>query len=220
MFLASLFFALPLTSVLVSVSLVVEPRQLPGNTSSQCELHIWPAERLDGTAFSLYNGLIRGRASGKEIEGAMEELLTPSSQITALREIDFVHELNLTENTKIIEHLEPVNHKTDNKIKSRRVKSSSNCYSELFIMQHWLVEDIVWGDRFISIFSFRDFQDRPYIIKTVKGDGGNKLKVFTQTETSRPFDAPQLVAAALRANFLEYSKKARKKLPRPVMSNS
>lgn len=80
-------------------------------------------------------------------------------------------------------------------------------------MQHMLVEDIVWGDRFNSTFMFRQFggDQRPQSV--VKGNGGNKLKVLTLAHEARPADAPQLVAAALRANFLEYAKNARQHIP-------
>ena len=78
--------------------------------------------------------------------------------------------------------------------------------------EHALVEDIVWGDRFLSTFLFRDFGGGAEPTRRVKGNGGNKLKVLTQTADARPADAPALVAAALRANFLEYAKDARAKL--------
>lgn len=179
-----------------------------GDGPSSCELHLWPAERLNGLGFSLYNGLIKGRASNKQIEGAMDDLVSPSAQVAALREADLVGNLGLPPGTRLVEHQESLDRKTLNKIRTRRASSSSPCYSELIVMQHMLIEDIVWGDRFLSTFMFRNFGDKPDAKHSVKGTGGNKLKVLTLAENARPADAPQLVAAALRANFMEYAKNA------------
>lgn len=179
---------------------------------TQCELHVWPAERLEGLAFRLYNGLIQGRASTDQIEGAMDDLVSPSVQVAALRDANVVSELGLPEHTRIIEHQEPLENKSLNKIRTRRAQSSSPCYAELIMMNHLLIEDIVWGDRFLSSFMFRNYGNRADATNSVKGRGGNKLKVLTQTDASRPADAAQLVAAALRANFLEFTKSARPKL--------
>ena len=176
--------------------------------AQQCELHIWPAERLKGHAFAM--GQITGRASGEEIEGAMTDLLDPTAQLGALRELDLMSALGLPADTKLIEHLEPLDRKTVNKVKTRRASSASQCYSELIIVEHKLTEDIVWGDRFQSSFAFRDFGDKAEVRTQVRGKGGNKLKILTLPETDRPADAVELVAAAVRGNFQEFARRVRR----------
>lgn len=212
MSLPNVLIALSLHGAAAQASAAPAPVVSPAGAAPRCELHVWPAERLEGVAFSVYNGLIQGRASERQIEGAMDDLLSPSSQIAALRDADLAGGLGLPTGTRMVEHPEPLDRKTLNKIKTRRAPSSSPCYSELIIMQHGLVEDIVWGDRFISTFMFRDFAEGAQAGRVFKGSGGNKLKVLTQAEASRPADAPQLVADALRANFREYAKNARAKM--------
>lgn len=176
--------------------------------TAQCELHVWPAERFNTLAFSM--GLIKG-SSDEQIEEAMEDLLSPSIQLQALRGIDLTSKLGLPQGTKIVEHNEPLVRKTANKIMSRRAQSLSPCYSELIMMEHKLIEDIVWGDRFQTAFLFRDFADKAEPTRSFRTTAGNKLKVLTQPKDSRPADAQQLVIAAVQANFLEYAKNA---LPR------
>lgn len=187
---------------------VAPPLQSSVNAPSQCELHIWPAERLEGVAFWLYNGLLQGRASTEQIEGAMGDLVGPSTQVAALREANVVDELGLPADTRVVEHQEPLDPKTLNKNKSRRAQSASRCYFELIMMRHVLLEDIIWGDRFLSTFMFRTFGNNIQAENTLKGHGGNKLKVLTQTASARPANALQLAALALRANFLEFTKSA------------
>jgi len=210
MFLASLL-ALTLTGGVPQSASVAAPQIAPGE--ARCELHIWPAARLESLPFAV--GMIKGRASREQIDGAMGELLSPASQTGAVRDANPLGELRLPADTRIIEHSEPLDPKTVGKIKTRRAQSTSPCYAELIIVRHDLIEDIVWGDRFLSTFLFRDFGDKPEARLSIKGEGGNKLKVLTLSAQARPADAPQLVAGAVRANFLEFTKNARPRIAAP-----
>ena len=208
----SFLISLSIDVTSTSSSAFVEQPDSGQDVTSRCELHVWPAERLDGQAFyvAFAGGLtIRGRSSDQKIENAMEDLLSSSSQLNALRGVNLVNELRLAENTKIVEHQEALNRKTVNKIKLRRSQSSSPCYSELIMMEHRLYEDIVWGDRFQTAFLFRDFGSGSAPMRSFRTTSGNKLKILTLPEGARPPDAAQQVAAALRANFLEYARNAR-----------
>jgi hypothetical protein len=182
------------------------------NGTKSCELHIWPSEQVSGHGLYLYNGLIRGRASTDAIEKSMNNLLTPSSQMSAMHGGIVATSLGLPISTVIVQHQSPLDHKTINNIESRRSGSRSSCYFELFMTSHSLIEDVVWGDRFSSGFLFRNFGSSMTAKNVIKGVGGNKLKVFTQSDRLRPADAPQLVTDAVRANFLEYAKNARPKV--------
>jgi len=174
--------------------------------SSQCELHIWPTETFWGIPYKV--GYITGRASKDEIVGSMESLVGPPAQLAALRDADPVRALGLPAGTRIVEHQEILDRKTVTKIRTRRAQSTSPCYSELIVLQHFLTEDIVWGDRFGSAFMFRNFGDKPEARGSIKGVGGNKLKVLTLPEAARPANTAELVAAALKGNFLEFAKNA------------
>ncbi len=55
---------------------------------------------------------------------------------------------------------------------------------------------------------FRNFGDKPEVRGLIKGVGGNKLKVLTLPEERRPANTTELVAAALKGNFLEFAKNA------------
>ena len=68
-------------------------------------------------------------------------------------------------------------------------------------MRHILTEDIVWGDRFGTVFMFRNFGRRTQNPSVVKGAGGNKLKVLTLPASDRPSDVEALSEAAVRARF-------------------
>jgi hypothetical protein len=144
----------------------------------------------------------------------MTDLLSPASQVAALGDRETVSGLEMPTGTRFVRHAEPLDPKTVTKVKTRRAQSQSRCYSELIMVRHLLVEDIVWGDRFLSTFVLREFGGGAEAVRTAKGVGGNKLKVLTQANAVRPGDAPELVAAALRANFAEYAKNAREKTAR------
>src|SRR3569623_2719454 len=156
--------------------------------------------------------MVKGHTAWELIVCSMGELLSLASQTGAVRYANPLVELRLPADTRIIEHSDPLDPKTVGKIKTRRAQSTSPCYAELIIVRHDLIEDIVWGDRFLSTFLFRDFGDKPEARLSVKGEGGNKLKVLSLSAQARPADAPQLVAGAVRANFLEFTPPAR---PRP-----
>lgn len=208
-------------SVFALVSLVAYPciaqhaptiHHRSSEDTKSCELHVWPSEQVSGHGLYLYNGLIRGRSSTSDIKKSMNDLLTPSSQMSAMRSDLVAASLGLPTSTVIIEHQTPLDHKTINNIKGRRSASVSSCYFELIMTSHSLIEDIVWGDRFSSGFLFRNFGSSMTVKNVIKGVGGNKLKVFTQSDRLRPADAPQLVTKAVQANFLEYAKNARPKI--------
>lgn len=182
----------------------------PVGDASQCELHIWPTETFSGIPYKV--GYITGRASEKQIVGSMESLVGPSAQLAALRDADPVRALGLPAGTRIVEHQEVLDRKTVTKIRTRRAQSASPCYSELIVLQHFLTEDIVWGDRFGSAFMFRNFGDKPEVGRSIKGVGGNKLKVLTLPEDARPANTAELVEAALKGNFLEFAKNAHSQL--------
>lgn len=182
----------------------------PVGDATQCELHIWPTESFSGIPYRV--GVITGRASENQIVGSMESLVGPSAQLAALRDADPVLALGLPAGTRIVEHQEVLDRKTVTKIPTRRAPSASPCYSELIVLQHFLAEDIVWGDRFGSAFMFRNFGDKPEVRGSIKGGGGNKLKVLTMTEEARPANTTELVTAALKGNFLEFAKNARSRL--------
>lgn len=187
-------------------------RASSGGNTTRCELHVWPSEQLGGHGLYLYNGLIKGRSSTKEINKSMDDLLTPKSQMSEMHDVAVAATLGLPSNTLMVSHQLPLDHKTLSKIKTRRSDSKSTCYYELIMTSHSLIEDIVWGDRFSSGFLFRNFGASMTERNTFKGVGGNKLKIFTQSEQLRPADAPRLVAESVRANFMEYAKNARPKI--------
>lgn len=174
--------------------------------ASQCELHIWPTETFWGVPYKV--GYINGRASKDQIVGSMESLVGPSAQLAALRDADPVRALGLPPGTRVVEHEEILDRNTVTKIRTRRAQSTSPCYSELIVLQHFLTEDIVWGDRFGSAFMFRNFGDKAEVRGSTKGVGGNKLKVLTLPEAARPANTAELVEAALKGNFLEFAKNA------------
>lgn len=184
----------------------------PRETTRRCELHVWPSEQLSGHGLYLYNGLIRGRSSTGDIEKSMDDLLTPKTQMSEMHDQLVATSLGLPSSTLVIEHQTPLDHKTVSKFKDRRSESKSKCYFELIMTSHSLIEDIVWGDRFSSKFLFRNFGPSMTVKNTVKGVGGNKLKIFTLSEQLRRADAPKLVAESIRANFLEYAQNARPKI--------
>ncbi|HEX4694429.1 hypothetical protein [Sphingomonas sp.] len=184
--------------------------KLPVGDASQCELHIWPTETFSGIPYKV--GIITGRASEDQIVGSMESLVGPSAQLAALRDADPVRALGLPAGTRVVEHQEVLDRKTVTKMPTRRASSTSPCYSELIVLQHFLVEDIVWGDRFGSAFMFRNFGDKPEVRGSIKGVGGYKLKVLTMPEAARPANTTELVAAALKGNFLEFAKNVHSQL--------
>ncbi|WP_133030888.1 hypothetical protein [Sphingomonas sp. PP-CE-1G-424] len=87
----------------------------------------------------------------------MSDLLTPRSQMSAMRDVVVATSLGLPSATLVVDHQLPLDHKTVNKVKERRSDSKSICYFELIMTSHSLIEDVVGSDRFSSGFLFRNF---------------------------------------------------------------
>lgn len=190
---------------------VAQPAAASAELPTQlCELHVWPAENNEAISFNI-GRLLLGRSTDQQIESAMDDLVSPSAQLTYLRSANMLQELQLPPTTRIVEHDGPRD-RASLRRRDRMSGSASSCYSELIVRSNTLIEDIVWGDRFLTTFEFRGFDDGPSYVRRYAGDGGNKLKVLTLSEEARPPNASEVTGEAFRANFAEWAANARRRL--------
>ncbi|MBA3864432.1 MAG: hypothetical protein C0517_10865, partial [Erythrobacter sp.] len=110
---------------------------LPEVAADGCELHVWPAERMQSLTSGLLGpGLLNSAInSGKDANNKtlLASALDSPSQLDALQDLDLRTLLKLTPGTTIIRHETPLERKTMNKVKERRADSTSACYSELIV---------------------------------------------------------------------------------------
>jgi hypothetical protein len=183
--------------------------QAPG--SAECELHMWSSEDFgslpfgDGLAPALA-AMFPGDLSGS-VDEQFKSLATANVQLEAVKRADPVAIFGLPANTRIITHNDTENQKITRSRKQRRSDSLAPCYFELHVVSHYLIEDIVWGDRFTTGFEFRSYSANPQWDFRHQGDGANKLTVFPVKATDDPAQAIAKVADAINANFLEYAPK-------------
>lgn len=183
--------------------------QAPG--SAACELHMWPAEDFgslpfgDGLAPALA-AMFPGDLSGS-VDDQFKRLATANVQLDAVKAADPVTILGLPAGTRIITHSDTEDQKITRTRKQRRSDSAAACYYELHVVSHYLIEDIVWGDRFSTDFDFRSYSANPQWDFRHQGEGANKLTVFPVKATDDPAQAITKVADAIKANFREYAPK-------------
>lgn len=181
------------------------------SANAECELHLWSSEDFgslpfgDGLAPALA-AMFPGDLSGT-VDGQFKSLATANVQLDSVKAADPVTILGLPAGTRIITHSDTEDQKITRTRKQRRSDSAAGCYYELHVVSHYLIEDIVWGDRFSTDFEFRSYSANPQWDFRHQGEGANKLTVFPVKATDDPTQAITKVADAIKANFLEYAPK-------------
>lgn len=183
---------------------------------AQCELHVWPAERMTSmTTGLLGGGLIDALAhSGRDASNRAQlaSALDSPSQLDALQSLDLHNMLKLAPGTIIVRHEEPLERKTMNKIKARRSESVAKCYSELIVADVFYQKAAIYGRSLRTLFMLRDFGDDQKIDFEYKAWGGNGLKLFPPKEGEDAVAALDELVTVFKKNFDEYANNARKSI--------
>lgn len=189
---------------------------LPAAAADGCELHVWPAERMQSlTTGWLGGGLIESALnSGKDANNKtlLASALDSPSQLDALQDLDLRTLLSLSPGTTIIRHETPLERKTMNKVKTRRAESTSKCYSELIVADVFYQKAAIYGRSLRTLFMVRQFGNDQKIDKEFKAWGGNGLKLFPPKEGEDAIAALDELVSVYKANFDEFAKNARTRL--------
>ena len=188
----------------------------PAVAADGCELHVWPAERMNSvTTGWLGGGLIEGALnSGKDANNKtlLASALDSPSQLDALQDLDLRTLLSLSPGTTIVRHETPLERKTMNKVKTRRADSTSKCYSELIVADVFYQKAAIYGRSLRTLFMVRQFGNDQKIDKEYKAWGGNGLKLFPPKEGEDAVAALDELVTVYKANFEEFAKNARTRL--------
>ncbi|WP_404369795.1 hypothetical protein AB5I39_00220 [Sphingomonas sp. MMS24-J45] len=202
------FVAAAATGVAASVSGQAMAQTAP------CELHIWPAERMNSVTTGLLGGGLLDAAlhSGKDAsnKAQMASALDSPSQLDALQSLKLVELLNRPAGTVIVRHEQPLERKTMNKIKTRRSDSTAACYSELIVADVFYQKAAIYGRSLRTLFMLRDFGNDQKIDYEYKAWGGNGLKLFPAKEGEDAIAALNELVSVFNKNFEEYANNARK----------
>jgi hypothetical protein len=193
-------------------------QQLPA--MSDCELHVWPAERMSSMTTGLLGGGLLDAAlhSGKDAsnKASLASALDSPSQLDALQELDLIELLSLPAGTRIIRHEDPLERKTMNKIKTRRDGSTATCYNELIVADVFYQKAAIYGRSLRTLFMVREFGNDQEIDHEYKAWGGNGLKLFPAKEGEDMVAALDELVTVFKKNFEEYANNARKAKSRPA----
>ncbi|MET0923665.1 MAG: hypothetical protein ABWY47_11050 [Xanthobacteraceae bacterium] len=196
--------------LLLSGSAAARPQAAP------CELHVWPAERMNSSSTGLLGGglldaaLHAGRDASNKAQ--MASALDSPSQIDALQSLDLVGLLKLQPGTLIVRHEQPLERKTMNKVKSRRSDSQAACYSELIVADVLYQKSTFYGRSLKTLFMLRDFGNDQSIDFEYKAWGGNGLKLFPPKEGEDSIAALDELVGVFKRNFEEYAGNARESM--------
>lgn len=196
--------------LLLSGSAAARPQAAP------CELHVWPAERMNSSSTGLLGGglldaaLHAGRDASNKAQ--MASALDSPSQIDALQSLDLVGLLKLQPGTLIVRHEQPLERKTMNKVKSRRSDSQAACYSELIVADVLYQKSTFYGRSLKTLFMLRDFGNDQTIDFEYKAWGGNGLKLFPPKEGEDSIAALDELVGVFKRNFEEYAGNARESM--------
>jgi len=180
-----------------------------------CELHIWPAERMNSTTTGLLGGLVGAALNAKKDAGNKAQLasaLDSPSQLDALQALDLQALINLKPGTVVVRHETPIERKTMNKVKARRSNSTANCYSELIVADVFYSKHIMYGRSLKTLFMLREFGNDQKIDYEYKAWGGNGLKLFPPKEGEDSIAALDELVGVFKRNFEEYARNARKSM--------
>jgi hypothetical protein len=187
------------------------PAAAPPET--QCELHVWPAER--------FQAITTGWLSGFGVVGAVAEAagnadknktnrtqiasaLEPQGQLDALTALELTNLLK-SRPARVVVHVDPLDRKTINKISTRRAESASPCYSELIVADVLYQKAAIYGRSLKTLFMYRDFgaaRDKPWIYKAW---GGNGLKIFPPKPGEDVQAANDELVTTFKKNFEEFA---------------
>ena len=182
--------------------------------TAPCELHVWPAERMNSVTTGLLGGGLIDAAlhSGKDAsnKAQMASALDSPSQLDALQTLNLNELLLRKPGTIIVRHEEPLERKTMNKIKTRRSDSQAECYSELIVADVFYQKAAIYGRSLRTLFMLRDFGNDQTIDYEYKAWGGNGLKLFPAKEGEDAIAALNELVSVFNKNFEEYAGNARK----------
>lgn len=187
-----------------------------------CELHIWPAERMNSVTTGLLGGGLLDAAihSGRDAsnKASMASALDSPSQLDALESLNLHALLELKPGTVLVKHETPLERKTMNKVKTRRSDSTAACYSELIVADVFYQKAAIYGRSLRTLFMVREFDSAQKIAFEYKAWGGNGLKLFPPKEGEDSIAALDELVTVFKKNFEEYAANARKAIaarPKP-----
>ena len=174
--------------------------------ASQCELHIWPAERFQAMTTGLLGGGLLDAAihadGDKARRSRLASALDSEGQLAALRQLDLVKLLQL-QPSQVIIHEEALDRKTVKKIYTRRFASTSPCYSELIVIDVLYTKAAIWGRSLQTTFMLRNFGPETANPLIKSSTGGNGLKIFPAKEGTDATAADAELVAVFQKNLTE-----------------
>lgn len=190
----------------------------PAFAQSDCELHVWPAERMTSTTTGLLSGFgvigaIADTAahSGRDASNRSQisSALDSPSQLDALGSLDLITELGLPAGTRIVRHETALERRTMNSIKTRRSDSTARCYHELITADVAYMRRAIYGRSLRTLFMVRDFGDDQRIDFEYKSWGGNGLSRFPPAEGEDVSEGIAELVSVFKRNFQEYANNER-----------
>lgn len=175
-----------------------------------CELHVWPAARLQATTtgWASQLGMIgsladrAGHASGDRARRAnLVTALDPKSQLAALQELDLVGLLGL-QPAQIIAHPESLDGKAA-KTTVRHTPSTSPCYAELIVSGVLYQKTAVHGRALKTGFVFRDFGSAGQQARRSAATGENALTLFPPKDSEEVSGSNAELVSVFQRNFVE-----------------
>ncbi|MDF8334542.1 hypothetical protein [Novosphingobium cyanobacteriorum] len=181
----------------------------PAGTADGCELHVWPAERMNSITTGLLGGGLLDAALHANRDASNKTMLASAldsqSQLDALLSLDLRGMLKLSPGTTIITHAMPLERKTMNSVKTRRSSSQAKCYSELIVADVFYQKAAIYGRSLKTLFMVRDFGSDSKIDFEYKAWGGNGLKLFPPKEGEDALAALDELVGVFKKNFDEYA---------------
>lgn len=181
----------------------------PEGAADGCELHVWPAERMNSITTGWLGGGLLDAAIHANRDSSnktmMASALDSPSQLDALLSLDLRGMLKLTPGTTIVTHATPIERKSMNAVKSRRSDSQAKCYSELIVADLFYQKAAIYGRSLKTLFLVRDFGSDDKIDFQYKAWGGNGLKLFPPKEGEDALAALDELVGVFKKNFTEYA---------------
>ena len=188
----------------LAAAIVTAATMISGQAAAQaptppCELHVWPAERM--------NSLTTGLLGGGLLDAALH-----AGKDASNKALDLDTLLARQPGTVVVRHEQPLERKTMNKVKTRRSDSKAACYSELIVADVFYQKAAIYGRSLRTLFMLRDFGNDDRIDVEYKAWGGNGLKLFPPKEGQDSIAALDELVTVFKKNFEEYAANARKSL--------
>lgn len=174
--------------------------------TAQCELHVWPIDKLHSTFHGwTHGGTVDGSAKQRAGYPVMPADPFPiAAQAEALESLPLPALMGVADH-RLVVHREALDRRARRALAGRHNVSAPACYAELIVDDMFVEGDIVTGSELKVLFRFRDFGTADTPQRSFSSWGRTDLKLFPPKDAANLDAALAELGTAYRADVRDFA---------------